>query len=205
MILKSPAAKAVLLSLIFAACRRTPDRACIPGVTQACLCGVGRAGVQICEALGTSFGACDCPSPIAASPALPPEVLRARAAEASSMVDRIYRAEISYFNMSSERTTASFFAAPPTPVSTPTASPYPANAALWLESPQWRAGEFYIATEHYYQYQVVPGPTGITSSFVVMAHGDLDGDGILSTYRRAAVLNAGEIQGARQESINGLE
>ena len=210
MILRPTAANAMFLTMILAACRRTPDRACVPGVTQACLCGGGRSGVQICELSGVGYGVCDCssssPSPaVAAPPQLAPELIRERTSEAVSIVNQIYQLEISHFNQTSEQSVATFFAAPPTPTSAPTAAPYPANAGLWRNDPHWSQAGFSVDSEHFYQYQVSPGPEGISKGFTVIAIGDLDGDGVFSTFRRSASLNGGEIQVRQIEISNWNE
>jgi hypothetical protein len=113
--------------------------------------------------------------------------------------------EVSYFNQTSEQSVATFAAAPPFPPAMPTASPYPRDEGRWLLQPDWGRIGFSIDAEDYYQYQVVPGVFGINRGFIVKAIGDLDGDGVLSTFQRAAYLSAGEIQGRQIEIINALE
>jgi hypothetical protein len=81
----------------------------------------------------------------------------------------------------------------------------PRDEGRWLLQPDWGRIGFSIDAEDYYQYQVVPGVFGINRGFIVKAIGDLDGDGVLSTFQRAAYLSAGEIQGRQIEIINALE
>jgi hypothetical protein len=205
---KISATSIFLVMAVQIACRRAPERACVPGVTQTCLCAGGGSGVQSCESTGAGFGACNCSAPNnppAAAPALSPDVIHTRNAEAANDLMRIYSAETAYFNRSCETSRCSFLRAPPTPAPPPTAAPYLPNDWQWSNHPMWHALGFSPVGSHYYQYQVAPGVEGIERSFVVTAIGDLDGDGVFSTFRRSAALNAGEIQGTAMESINPSE
>lgn len=56
-----------LLSLLVLACGGSPPgAACTPGVTMACVCPTGGAGVQECNAAGSGFSSCACIAPDAA-------------------------------------------------------------------------------------------------------------------------------------------
>jgi hypothetical protein len=69
---------------------------------------------------------------------------------------------------------------PPTPAEPPGEAPYSPNVGRW-QTPGWRAIDFALQTSHRYQYRVdVEG-----NCYVVVAQGDLDGDGIRSTFSRS--------------------
>lgn len=46
---------------LWGACNEPIEPACVPGITQSCLC-LGGEGVQACNSEGTGFTACECPS-----------------------------------------------------------------------------------------------------------------------------------------------
>lgn len=78
---------------------------------------------------------------------------------------------------------------PPAPL-TPSAVPAghaqldPPN--LWSSSPTWNALEFRFDQPHYFAYQFDSTGEGAGASFTARAHGDLDGNGLTSTFERAA-------------------
>ncbi len=132
-------------------------------------------------------------------------VRRSKTSEAVGNIARIYAAECSYFQMASERGAPQFLGANPTPASPASGTRYPPNPALWTSDPAWTALGFGIDSPHYYQYRVVTTGTGNNASFTVTATGDLDGDGVNSTFSRSASVINGEIVGTNLEIINELE
>lgn len=77
-----------------------------------------------------------------------------------------------------------FPAAGPTPGKVPCGQkPVTGSAGLW-KAPGWRAVDFSIETEFRYQYRIISQGRGPMAAFTIRAHGDLDCDGVLSTYER---------------------
>jgi type II secretory pathway pseudopilin PulG len=132
-------------------------------------------------------------------------IKRAKSTEATVNVDRIYQGAVSYF--AAERTGPNGeVVARALPQSTDWTPAAPccqqggeegkcgaaANAGAW-ETPAWKALDFSMADDFYYQYRVlVQG-----GELVVQARGDLDCDGITSLFeRRGSVTASGEIAGS---------
>jgi hypothetical protein len=65
----------------------------------------------------------------------------------------------------------------------------PPNPALWTD-PTWRALKFSMDHEHYYSYHFVSSGTGATAQFSVKAFGDLDCDGVYSTFEMVGAIQA---------------
>ena len=129
----------------------------------------------------------------------------ARTAEAVDDVEQILRSSIQRRNDEAAAPPA-VAAAPapsssahkstaPTPlVSAPlTPASVPRGEAVWdaegtWEHPTWKAIHFSIDTPHWYAYQLDVDPDPSTALRAV-ARGDLDGDGVLSTFERDAILD----------------
>jgi type II secretory pathway pseudopilin PulG len=77
----------------------------------------------------------------------------------------------------------------PTPAAFPSPERYPAAPADW-ESAEWVALGFSINDPHYFQYASPAGREG----FSAVAHGNLDGDNLSSTFLRTGRLAAGGIE-----------
>ena len=58
----------------------------------------------------------------------------------------------------------------------------------WSVSP-WVDMKYAISKAHYYQYQYSPDNTGVIDTFDASANGDLDGDGVTSTFRVVGEAN----------------
>ncbi|MDO9021525.1 MAG: prepilin-type N-terminal cleavage/methylation domain-containing protein [Deltaproteobacteria bacterium] len=137
-----------------------------------------------------------------AIPAFSRYVKRSKTTEASAGIGSMYRLQLSYYENTHERSTSTTFATcPAMPTAAPSASKYPANVAMWMNSSEWNTLGFVIDRPHYYQYST----EGTNSTMVVRAVGDIDGDNALSTFSRSAVMNSGEIQGAQINIVNELE
>jgi type II secretory pathway pseudopilin PulG len=66
----------------------------------------------------------------------------------------------------------------------------------WMQ-PGWQALAFSIADPHRYAYEYVSSGSGTNAMFTARALGDLDGDGVYSTFERAGALSArGEVTGS---------
>jgi len=79
----------------------------------------------------------------------------------------------------------------PTPSTAPGKDKYAPSAAQWTAAggnPAWEALGFSIETAHYYQYQY--DVNSAKDGFTAYAHGDLDGDGTLSTFYLSGLHNA---------------
>lgn len=134
-----------------------------------------------------------------AIPAFTRYVKRSKTSEAAGNIARIYQGELAYLQASIEaQRGASFVALPSTPPAPPSAQKYPANVQAWG---QWTPVGFSIDAAHYYQYSVSADAT----SFTVRAVGDLDGDGIQSTFERTGRIEGGELMGSQIQITNELE
>jgi type IV pilus assembly protein PilA len=142
-------------------------------------------------------------------------VKRSKAAEASTNLGAIYHAEVAYYNQSGERFEESGFVAAPelTPNDSPGSAKYPANVALWVAREEWATLGFALSTAHYYAY-MVEGPAGggpmpslgPGDAFTARAVGNLDGDGVQSTYLLAGTIApSGELQRDPIEIVDELE
>lgn len=95
--------------------------------------------------------------------------------------------------------TAAFPApAPLTPASVPRASLVVDPPHTW-DHPSWRLLGFAIETPHAYSFQFDSQNGGDISRFSAEAHGDLDGDGVLSTFRTGGSIQPG--QAAKREIL----
>jgi hypothetical protein len=65
-----------------------------------------------------------------------------------------------------------------------------ATAATAWQHPTWAALHFSVSEPHYYSYQLDSAGVGPAATFIVSAFGDIDCDGIFSTF-----LREGEIAG----------
>ncbi len=92
--------------------------------------------------------------------------------------------------------------APMTPARVPGARPVTDPPETWTH-PSWVALGFSVSDPHYYSYEFISDG----SSFTVRAYGDLDGDGVLSTFERTGHLNAqNEVElSAAVRMVNELE
>lgn len=88
--------------------------------------------------------------------------------------------------------------APCTPAGSPCDHPgdrYPASAEAWSH-PTWKALGFQIADPHRYQYCVESEGSGADARFTLVAHGDLDCDGVMSTFQRRLAPDPAAAPGA---------
>jgi len=137
-----------------------------------------------------------------AVPAFSRYVKRSKTTEASAGIASIYRLQLSYYENTQERSSATSFATcSALPSGPPSASKYPASVTMWTNSSDWAALGFVIETPHYYQYST----DGTNTAMTARAVGDIDGDSTNSTFERSAQLNSGEIQGAQIRIVNALE
>jgi hypothetical protein len=88
--------------------------------------------------------------------------------------------------------TAAFPASCPlTPASVPRATLVVDPPHTW-DNPTWRLLGFELTTPHAYAFQFDSQNTPDVSRFTAEAHGDLDGDGVVSTFRTGASIRQGQ-------------
>ena len=80
---------------------------------------------------------------------------------------------------------------PLTPASVPRATLVTDAPNTWNQ-PTWRLLGFSIETPHAYSFQFDSENTPQRSRFTVEAHGDLDGDGVVSTFRTGGSVEPGQ-------------
>ncbi len=136
-----------------------------------------------------------------AFPAYSRYIRRAKTSEAMNNVGKIYMGEVAYFNQNSEQSLASFISASTTPSAAPSASKYPTQPTSFTGNSNWSAIGFSIDTPFYYAYRAVGTATDVRAE----ALGDLDGDGVGSTFSLSGALNQGEIQRAPFVITNEFE
>ena len=91
-----------------------------------------------------------------------------------------------------ERPARSFTTTPLTPAEVPRGAPVTDPPESWAH-PTFSAAHFAIEEPHWYAYQLEV-PTDATAPMRALAHGDLDGDGVTSTFERRA-----------RKGVNGYE
>jgi hypothetical protein len=99
-----------------------------------------------------------------------------RTAEATENIARIAQAAVGYLNDPTKKPLA---AAPLTPPIVPRGSAASDTPGAW-EHATWQAVGFSLDESHWYSYRIEVEDRVVR----VIANGDLDGDGILSTYER---------------------
>ncbi|MEP7123631.1 MAG: hypothetical protein ABJE95_22075 [Byssovorax sp.] len=115
-------------------------------------------------------------------------LLQAKLAEAKNTVGAISRALAAFMereDAKGKRATRFPPSAPLTPAKVPSGTRSSPDGSTWSH-PTWKALHFEMDTPGYYSYEVVTSKDGHTAT--VRAHGDLDGDGKLSTIERTLTL-----------------
>jgi prepilin-type N-terminal cleavage/methylation domain-containing protein len=136
-----------------------------------------------------------------AIPAFTRYVKRSKTAEATGNIVKIGQGEMTYYQAALERGYATFLGAPLLPASVPTAAKYPANVSIWSADPYWTALGFSLDAAHYYRYYA----SGAIMGFLITANGDLDGDGVISTFSRVGSIVSGELQNSNLIVTEELE
>jgi hypothetical protein len=80
---------------------------------------------------------------------------------------------------------------PLTPAAVPRATLVVDPPHTW-DHPTWRLLDFGFETPHAYSFQFESQNSPQVSRFSVQAHGDLDGDGVVSTFRTGGSIRQGE-------------
>jgi type IV pilus assembly protein PilA len=145
-----------------------------------------------------------------AIPAFMKYVRRSKTVEATINVRRLSDAAVAFRD--GHRKTGKGFAFPASTQWTPAVvccgqpgDKCPAASGEWKNG-AWHDLDFSIANPHYYQYRFTSDGKGQRARFVVEARGDLDCDGIFSSYRRTGSLDAqGNVQISPLDSANEIE
>jgi hypothetical protein len=81
--------------------------------------------------------------------------------------------------------------APLTPAEVPRAELVTDAPGTW-DHPTWRLLDFRFTVPHAYSFEFESGNSAEQSRFIARAHGDLDGDGVQSTFSIAGEVKRGE-------------
>jgi type II secretory pathway pseudopilin PulG len=126
---------------------------------------------------------------------------RSRTTEATMNVRRLYDSAVSYYDSDHVLPSGEFLppqfpaSIPRTPAEVPCGTRQEPDRATWA-APTWEALNFAIVGPHYYSYQFDSAGVGVGATFTASAFGDLDCDGILSTFVRVGEVSEGnEIRG----------
>jgi hypothetical protein len=108
--------------------------------------------------------------------------------EVNDNVERIYQALERHHRMAKNKETYRFPSAGPTPAHIPCGkTPHAPDEKLW--SGGWKEIGFSLGERFRYRYQILSTGVGPTAGFTIRAHGDLDCDGVQSTYERQGTLD----------------
>lgn len=129
-------------------------------------------------------------------PSLQRRARATRSAEAVERVGQLYRRSLVYWAgeqvgpVAPARSTLHTLpqTAPLTPAIVPAGHAVTDPADTW-SGPTWNALEFHLTDPHYYAYAYEASGDGTSAGFTARAHGDLDGNGIASTYERSGRAN----------------
>lgn len=129
-----------------------------------------------------------------AIPAFMKYVRRSKTSEASLNVRKLFDSAVSYYHYSSEqlgpdkaRFPASTELTPDAPFCVDGESGIEPTATAW-DGESWQALNFAIGERHNYRYQFISEGTGKGAMFTARAMGDLDCDGVLSTFERVGFV-----------------
>jgi type IV pilus assembly protein PilA len=136
-----------------------------------------------------------------AIPAFMGYIKKAKTTEADQMLSKIYNGARGYY-LDTRQGKGTVTPVPPqfpttvalTPTVTCCANPdrrCPPRAADWTD-PTWKELHFSMDDPYYYRYEFVSSGVNVDSEFTARAHGDLDCDGVLSTYE---MYGAVQVQG----------
>lgn len=133
-----------------------------------------------------------------AAPALLEAINQAKTHEARINMRRLYEASVAYYHQDrvGPDGTPLLRAFPPSVPLTPAADrcatgdhAYAPDAAPWQHR-GWRALNFSVDDPHYYRYEFISSGTGRDAMFTARAVGDLDCDGVYSTFERTGTIDA---------------
>ena len=134
-----------------------------------------------------------------------PEAIRSETEEATVNLRKLFDSSVAYFEHemvdNSGRILPKSF--PPSTGPTPAGSPcdypgrrYPENSKLWSDNATWSALMFSVDEPHYYRYTYLSEGSGKTARFTVRAYGDLNCNGVWSTFERLGSVDPqGNVRG----------
>ncbi len=143
-----------------------------------------------------------------AIPAFIRYVKRSKATEATQNIAVIYTDETTYYAQSGDRPDSTgalvapqFLACPPSPSGPITSTRRDGN---W--SGNWYQLGFTTDAQVYFTYEVTETGTGNAATATVVANGNLDDNGVLSTFQRVLYVNTtGDVVGSSMTVTNELE
>ncbi len=108
--------------------------------------------------------------------------------EVNDNVERLYQALARHYRQAKEKEGYRFPSAGPTPPHIPCGKrPHAPDPKLW--SGGFDTLGFSIGEKFRYQYQILSQGKGKEAGFTIRVHGDLDCDGVYSTYERTGRIN----------------
>jgi len=145
-----------------------------------------------------------------AIPAFISYIQKAKTAEATSNVQKIYSGIVTYYasehvkrgmaadTIVTRRLPNEYGTSDWCPLAPPTAKKYPAPDITFYNSVStqgkiWKAVDFAIADHHYYHYRIEFEDWGGSDAFIGEAEGDLDGDTALSRFERTGFVGPNDI------------
>lgn len=124
---------------------------------------------------------------------------RSKSAEANMNLRRVFDSSVAYYSEGTwgSAATAQTAKFPPSVGPTPSrpaclgtlSTPFPPDATLW-EHPTWTALNFAVNEPSLYQYEYISEGEGHAAKFTIRATGDLDCDGVFSTFERSGFIDA---------------
>lgn len=132
-----------------------------------------------------------------AIPAFIKYLRQAKTAEAPPNLKKIFDAAVTYFDKEHIKRDGTAIQdsqfpanAGPTPATPPKGKKEAVDDAVWEASNSWKALQFAINDPLYFSYSFISSGTNSDAMFTARAQADLDGDGVVSTYERAAKVDA---------------
>ena len=148
-----------------------------------------------------------------AIPAYIKYIRRSYTVEATMNLRTMYDGAVSYYVTEHSDTNGSILAkqfpdaAGPTPATIPGATKH-VPTPTEFQTPQWAALDFYVTDPMFYQYSFTPsaGASGPNTFGTMTANGDLNGNGVYSTFQRHATGTHDGVTGdSGLYSINEIE
>ena len=138
-----------------------------------------------------------------AIPAFTKYIARSKTAEATMHVRKMYDQAVAYYEQERTGPDGALLPKrfPPTTALTPSdpcrkrGKPELTPASAWA-APGWQALNFQIEDPSYYSYEFVSSGEGESAAFTARAIGDLDCDGVRSTFERIGTIRDGMVTGA---------
>jgi hypothetical protein len=132
-----------------------------------------------------------------AIPAFMKYTRRSKTVEATLNLRRVFDASVAFYTEGGPDGSANTARFPPSVGPTPDHTacvdgesvPFPPDAKRWAH-PTWQALNFAVNDPSRYQYEYLSEGEGPTAKFTIRAYGDLDCNGVRSTFERSAYIDA---------------